>query len=551
MGRKFSVSAELRARDVGASRTVRNFRNEFGLLQNTIRGLIGGGVLVAARVAFEELQEAITLGRQRAALSEDLAAAGQDLDQFLAKMREVSDGTISASNIIQSSSRALLLGIPAEELSSLLEIARASAVATGQSVSQAFEDITTGIGRASPLILDNLGFVISLEESYGKLAERLGKTTSDLTKAEQSQALLNEVLDQGKERVEAYGDALEGGAGSLGSRIDRLRSRLSDARLELVQFAESLERGIQALEDRADSGPSEFTIRIRESLAAVEELRRSILRGVGLSGLIDQGVLEDIRGAAAATSDLATKRRELTAAETEAVRIGQQIAAVTGNQAEAQRIAAQVTASLIAQERELEALRAGSLDTLKKLGIETRSNLLESLAEVENQRRQVIELERQGELTRSQLTEATAQLRQEEEALRAVLEGEASSVESYNESIASAVESTQRLGTTAQETAETVRGAFSSIAEDVRTELEATARFSSETFDEIARSAGRAAATVAAALAARRRFGGGGLAARRRFGEAAARPSSPWAWAPQRAAGPQLRRASASRCSRP
>jgi hypothetical protein len=186
--------------------------------------ITAGEVFAAVGAAVEGLKETITLQAQEDALSRQLANIGQDYDEFVAKLKHVSDSTVSTQDIIESSSRALLLGIPANQISDLLETARVSAVATGQSVSQAFNDITTGIGRASPMILDNLGFVVSLSEVYSKHAETLGKTTEEMTKAEQSQALLTEVISQGKERTEEFGDALEG----LPTTIDQAEAATED-----------------------------------------------------------------------------------------------------------------------------------------------------------------------------------------------------------------------------------------------------------------------------------------------------------------------------------
>ena len=118
----------------------------------------------------------------------------------------------------------MLLGIPAQEISSLLEIARKSAQATGQSVSQAFDDIATGIGRASPLILDNLGITVKVGDANARYAAELGKTVEQLTAAEQKQALLNAVLAQG----ETAFAGLERAVSPVGRELDRLNAEWDD-----------------------------------------------------------------------------------------------------------------------------------------------------------------------------------------------------------------------------------------------------------------------------------------------------------------------------------
>ena len=123
-----------------------------------------GDVTRAASKAWGKLQEAVTLKAQEKALAAQLVSMGEDFDTFIAKLKEVSANTVSTGDLIASSSRALFLGIPADKISGLLEGARVAAVATGAEVSNAFEDITKGIARASPLILDNLGLVYEFRE---------------------------------------------------------------------------------------------------------------------------------------------------------------------------------------------------------------------------------------------------------------------------------------------------------------------------------------------------------------------------------------------------
>lgn len=208
MAREFVVKARIEAKDQ-ASAEIKKVDASFTTLGDRVRAsaLKMVAVLGTVTAAFRGLADAGRLEGQTNALKIQLEQQGQSFDQFLAKLNEVTRGTVASADLIAASSRALLLGIPADQIASLLEIARASAIATGESVSKAFDDITTGIGRASPLILDNLGLTINLTDAYEKAAASLGKTTEALTQQEKSQALLNEVLRIGGQRVEAFGES--------------------------------------------------------------------------------------------------------------------------------------------------------------------------------------------------------------------------------------------------------------------------------------------------------------------------------------------------------
>jgi hypothetical protein len=62
-------------------------------------------------------------------------------------------------------------GIPIEQMGKLLEFATKRAAETGQSVDYLVQSIVKGIGRKSPLILDNLGIsAVRLKEKFGGVA---------------------------------------------------------------------------------------------------------------------------------------------------------------------------------------------------------------------------------------------------------------------------------------------------------------------------------------------------------------------------------------------
>ena len=73
--------------------------------------------------------------------------------------------------------------------------------AMGLSTQQAFDDIVTGLGRGSAQILDNLGIVIDSQAAYEAYARSIGKATDALTKQEQVQALMAQVVEQSQDLV--------------------------------------------------------------------------------------------------------------------------------------------------------------------------------------------------------------------------------------------------------------------------------------------------------------------------------------------------------------
>lgn len=138
-------------------------------------------------------------------LTKELGISSQET---LNSLRKLSAGTITDAELITSANRAMVLGVAknTEEFGQLMQIARLRARDMGLTTTQAFNDIVTGIGRASPMILDNLGITIKAEEAQNIYAASIGKTSKELTENEKKEALKFAVLKQGAEQLERVGD---------------------------------------------------------------------------------------------------------------------------------------------------------------------------------------------------------------------------------------------------------------------------------------------------------------------------------------------------------
>ena len=124
---------------------------------------------------------------------ENLASGfGSSGTAIISAIEEVTQGTLSQQVIMQQANNAMLLGVAdtADEFSTLAKIAVDRGRAMGISMEYAFESIVKGVGRLSPLILDNLGIVLDADKTYKDYAETIGKTADALTDAEKRQALL-------------------------------------------------------------------------------------------------------------------------------------------------------------------------------------------------------------------------------------------------------------------------------------------------------------------------------------------------------------------------
>jgi len=203
----------------------------FGALVTGV-GLATGaiaGFSLAAKKAFDLGAEGANITRLNESFQTLARTAGQSGDQLLNALNEAARGTVSNTDLILSANRAMMLGLgsDAEQLSNLLEVAAFRGRAMGLSTTQAFNDIVTGVGRASPMILDNLGIIVDAEKTYSEYADSIGKAKDELTKQEKTQALLSRVLEEGNRQIEAAGGLVDDTASSY-ERLTAQTKNLTD-----------------------------------------------------------------------------------------------------------------------------------------------------------------------------------------------------------------------------------------------------------------------------------------------------------------------------------
>ncbi len=101
--------------------------------------------------------------------------------ETLNQVREATQGTITDFDLMKRTLQATNLGVSVERLGTLFEFAAARAQQTGESVDYLVDSIVRGIGRKSPLVLDNLGIsVTALKEKFDG-ASIASKTVAEAT----------------------------------------------------------------------------------------------------------------------------------------------------------------------------------------------------------------------------------------------------------------------------------------------------------------------------------------------------------------------------------
>ena len=124
-------------------------------------------------------------------------------DEMIQAMRKASKWTVSDTKLMSAANTALSLNVvkSADDMATLMEIARVKWQAMWRSMEEALDDIVRWLWRSSPMILDNLWIVIKQSEAQEEYAKQLWKTVNELTEEEKKQALVNAVVKQWKKEL--------------------------------------------------------------------------------------------------------------------------------------------------------------------------------------------------------------------------------------------------------------------------------------------------------------------------------------------------------------
>lgn len=231
---------EQRLKDVsGRISELKQNAKSFGELasDDTVKGVLLGNMLTKGAEFFGEkvrefkdsIAELINGGLEMAEQADGVTRAFNSLNQegLLDNLRKATKGTVNDVQLMTAAVQAKDFRIPLEDLGKYLEFAQLKAQQTGQSVDYMTNSIVTGLGRKSPLILDNLGI------SAAEISEKT-KETGDFMKAvaeivDTQLAAAGETYISAADRAAQKTVELQNAQKSLGDEILPLKEQWDDA----------------------------------------------------------------------------------------------------------------------------------------------------------------------------------------------------------------------------------------------------------------------------------------------------------------------------------
>lgn len=200
-------------------------------------GMLYGNMMTKAAELFgsyaqgfkDSVKELIDGGLEMAETADGVTKAFKDMDQpdLLENLRKAAKGTVNDVQLMTAAVKANDFRIPLEDLGKYLEFAQLKAQQTGQSVDYMTDSIVTGLGRKSPLILDNLGI------SAAEISEKT-KETGDFMKAV-AEIVDTQLAEAGETYISAADRAaqktveLQNAQKALGDEILPLKEQWDDA----------------------------------------------------------------------------------------------------------------------------------------------------------------------------------------------------------------------------------------------------------------------------------------------------------------------------------
>lgn len=200
-------------------------------------GMLYGNMMTKAAELFgsyaqgfkDSVKELVDGGLEMAETADGVTKAFKDMDQpdLLENLRKATKNTVNDVQLMTAAVQAKDFRIPLEDLGKYLQFAQLKAQQTGQSVDYMTNSIVTGLGRKSPLILDNLGI------SAAEISEKT-KETGDFMKAV-AEIVDTQLAEAGETYISAADRAaqktveLQNAQKALGDEILPLKEQWDDA----------------------------------------------------------------------------------------------------------------------------------------------------------------------------------------------------------------------------------------------------------------------------------------------------------------------------------
>lgn len=295
-----SITITIEVDSTGAVKAVNGLEQNLGKLKGSAENSSGGfsklqasivtlnqginlaqSVVAGATQAFQALAGALDeAGRVEGVTAGFEAvqdAAGVLASDALARLQDATRGLVSDFDLMQQATQAAQLGLDPATYDEVAGAAVKLGRSLGVDALNAIQSVTTGIGRQSVQMLDNLGIIVKANDAYESFAASQGKTASELSETEKRIAFQTAALDALRKKAAETADIQE----TASTAATRLGVEVSNARAKVLE-------AISANEDLREAINN-----ITEAISEIDfaELGRNIGRIIELALQVAEKVL--------------------------------------------------------------------------------------------------------------------------------------------------------------------------------------------------------------------------------------------------------------------
>lgn len=233
-----SIAVRIGINSASMSKALNKISSDMNIFKN---GMYELGRAITGVFAISRISAFISKSAKLSAEMEGVGAAFRNLNKagLLKELQESTKGTVSNLELMKAAVKASNFQIPLDQLGTLLEFANKRAQDTGQSVDYLVDSIVMGIGRKSPLILDNLGIsAVRLRKEFkgvGVEAATVADVAAAVGKiAQEEMAKAGDIIETSALKTQQLNAALENTEEIIGQRINPVLNHLKEYALQAM-----------------------------------------------------------------------------------------------------------------------------------------------------------------------------------------------------------------------------------------------------------------------------------------------------------------------------
>ena len=204
----------------GASSASANMTKNFSKMAQGGGGIAAIYAQIAAQVfavsaAFQFLKSSADVSKLIKGQEALGSVTGTAYKTLTRDLQAATGGQLAYAEAAQAAAIGSAAGLSSGQLEDLGKAARNASAALGRDLTDSFNRLIRGVTKAEPELLDELGIILRLEDATRDYALSVGKSASDLSTFERSQAVVNNVLGQAEDKFGKIAKIMDPGAEAL------------------------------------------------------------------------------------------------------------------------------------------------------------------------------------------------------------------------------------------------------------------------------------------------------------------------------------------------